>query len=76
MVKSEQLRRGLAARGPLGGRIALRRDTHINHLGETNGPPFLIPAPGAYSLEIVLYARTRLQILDVSAIAFEVKPAS
>ena len=59
-----------------GGQITLRWDTHSNHLGGTSEPPFLIPAPGRYTLKIVLYARTRSQILDVSTVAFEVKPAS
>jgi len=55
------------------GTIRLSWNTGSNHLGGTSEPPFLVPAPGRYRLEIVLYTGLkRDRVLDVSSKWFEV----
>ena len=57
----------------VGGTIRLSWNTSSNHLGETSEPPFLVPAPGRYRLEIVLsMGRKRERVLDVFSKWFEV----
>jgi len=55
-----------------GATVSLRWNTSSNHLGETSEPAFLIPAPGRYRLEIVLYTGQRIEVLDVSNDSFTV----
>ena len=51
---------------------SIRWTTKTNHLGETSEPPFLIPRPGRYKLEIRLYRGSRDDLLDVSTSYFTV----
>lgn len=77
-AKGKLLFRNFGSWGPgmkKGQKVSLRWNTSSNHLGKTSEPPFVVPAPGRYRLEIVLYIGNRDQVLDVSSKWFEVAAA-
>jgi len=46
-------------------------NTSSNHLGETNEPAFLIPAPGTYEFVMKIYSGT-METLSTSSMQFSV----